>query len=202
MEKLNDNYLAILMKIHSIAKIGLKYSHDPYALENYEEIQQLTKDAIENFMDISFDRPSYFERSVYPTPNLSVRTFVFNEKHELLLVQEADSGLWSLPGGWIDLYDSPSFGAKKECLQEAGADIDIIRLLGIADLTEINGSKSSEFVIVFEGRLLSIKSEHCHETLQAQFFPLSKLPPFSKKLYQPTMERFLKAIEDNTTIFD
>lgn len=78
MEK---DYLQILMKIHSIAKIGLIFSKDPYALENYEEIQNITRDAIENFLDVKIERPSYFERNIYPTPNLSVRTFIFNEKH-------------------------------------------------------------------------------------------------------------------------
>ncbi len=202
MDKLKDDYFAILMKIHSIAKIGLLYSHDPYALENYEEIQQLTKDALESFLNLDFKRPSFFSRDVYPTPNLSVRTFIFNEQNEILLVQESDSGKWSLPGGWIDLYDSPSTAAKKECLQEAGAVVDIMRLVGIADLTAINGSKSSEFVIVFEGRLLSLKNEHCHETTDVRFFPLSQLPAFSNKMYKKTMERFLKAIEDHVTIFD
>ena len=199
MEK---DYLKILLKIHSIAKIGLTFSKDPYALENYEEIQDITKDAIEDFLQLKMDRPSYFERNIYPTPNLSVRTFIFNEKHELLMVKEANSGLWSLPGGWIDLYDSPATGAKKECLQEARAIVDITRLVGISDLSSFSSSKMSEFVIVFEGKVVRFLPEHSHETTDVGFFPLDQLPPLSKKLYQHTMERFLKAIEEQQTIFD
>lgn len=199
MEK---DYLQILMKIHSIAKIGLIFSKDPYALENYEEIQNITKDAIENFLDVKIERPSYFERNIYPTPNLSVRTFIFNEKHELLMVKEANSGLWSLPGGWLDLYDSPKTGAKKECLQEAGAEVDITRLVGIMDLSPYSSSKMSEYVIVFEGKVVRFLPEHCHETTDVQFFPLDQIPPLSRKMYQHTMERFLKAIEEKQTIFD
>lgn len=200
--KMEKDYLSILLKIHSIAKIGLLFSKDPYALENYEEIREITKEAIEDFTNVSFSRPSYFERDIYPTPNLSVRTFIFNEKHELLMVQEANSKEWSLPGGWVDLYDSPATAAKKECLQEAGAEVEILRLVGIKDLTPYSSSKKSEFVIVFEGRLVDFVQEHCHETLDVRYFSLDALPPLSKKMYQKTMEEFLKAIEEQKTIFD
>ena len=201
MEK-NRDYLQILLKIHSIARIGLLFSKDPYALENYEEIRKTTLEAIEDFTNVQIERPLYFNRDIYPTPNLSVRTIIFNENNELLMVQEAKNGLWSLPGGWIDLYDTPSEGAKKECLQEAGADIEIIRLLGIKDVSKYSSSKLSEFVIVFEGRLISFKQEHCHETSDVKFFPLDNLPPLSNKLYKEVMERFLKARENKETIFD
>lgn len=201
MENKND-YLQILLKIHSISRIGLLYSKDPYALENYEEIRKITMSAIENFNNLSFERPLYFERDIYPTPNLSTRTIIFNEKHELLMVQEAKNGLWSLPGGWIDLYDSPSEGAKKECLQEAGAEVEIINLLGIKDVSQYSSSKLSEFVIVFEGRLKSFVQEHCHETSDVKFFPLDKLPPLSNKLYKEVMDAFLTALEKKETIFD
>ncbi len=200
--KSKENYLQILLKIHSISRIGLLYSKDPYALENYEEIRKTTMEAIENFTNMSFERPLYFERNIYPTPNLSVRTIIFNEKHELLMVQEAKNGLWSLPGGWIDLYDTPSEGAKKECLQEAGADVEIVRLLGIKDVSEYSSSKLSEFVIVFEGRLISFVQEHCHETSDVGFFPVDKLPPLSNKLYKEVMDAFLTAVKNKDTIFD
>ncbi len=201
MENKND-YLQILLKIHSISRIGLLYSKDPYALENYEEIRKITIEAIENFNNLSFERPLYFERNVYPTPNLSVRTIIFNENHELLMVQETKNGLWSLPGGWIDLYDSPSEGAKKECLQEAGAEVEILNLLGIKDVSQYSSSKLSEFVIVFEGRLKSFIQEHCHETSDVKFFSLDKLPPLSNKLYKEIMDDFLTALENKKTIFD
>ena len=63
---------------------------------------------LESFMDVKFDRPNYFQRSVNHTPNVSVRTVIFNNEGHLLLVQESKKGTYSLTGGWCDLYDSPS----------------------------------------------------------------------------------------------
>ena len=79
-----------LLKIQSISKIGLVYSKDPYALTNYKEINDLSTKYLEDFENIKFDRPSYFERDIYPTPNVSVRTLIFNEdKTKVLMVREA-----------------------------------------------------------------------------------------------------------------
>ena len=76
-----------LIKILDISKIGLMYSKDPYAIGNYSEIQTLSMEILEKFMDMKFDRPNYFERNVYPTPNVSCRAVIINEKKQILLVQ-------------------------------------------------------------------------------------------------------------------
>jgi hypothetical protein len=44
-----------VVKVHSIAKIGLTFSKDPYALENYQELSELSKNMLETFMNIKFD---------------------------------------------------------------------------------------------------------------------------------------------------
>ena len=67
-----------IVKIQSIAKIGLVFSKDPYALTNYQQINDISLKMLEEFMEVKFDRPNYFKRDVYPTPNVSVRTVIFN----------------------------------------------------------------------------------------------------------------------------
>ncbi len=201
MEK-NSDYFKILMKLHSIAKIGLLYSKDPYAIENYQEINDITKQAISSFSSVSIDRPNYFARDVYPTPNLSTRTFLFNEKGEVLMVKEAKTGQWSFPGGWVDLYDTPSESARKECMQEAGAEIEIHRFVGILDHSAYTSSKMSEFVILFEGRVIGSLHSHTHETTNVQYFSLDSLPVLSTKLSESEMKRIIQAIQKRETIFD
>ena len=114
-----------LIKILDISKIGLMYSKDPYAVDNYSEIQTLTMDALEKFMDMRFDRPNYFERNVYPTPNVSCRAVIINDKKQILLVKEKCDGGYSIPGGWCDLYDTPSEAVIREAEEEAGVKIKI-----------------------------------------------------------------------------
>ena len=200
----SKNYYDFLLKIQSIAKIGLVYSKDPYALTNYQEINDLSTKMLEEFMDVKFDRPNYFERNIYPTPNVSVRTIIFNEdRTKVLLVREANLQAYSLPGGWADLYDSPSKTAKNECLQEAGAEIEIVRLVGITDRTPFKQNTSiPEYVVIFEAKLKELHAEHEYETDDVGFFDIDNLPLISKKTSKEELMRFIKAALENNTIYD
>ena len=193
-----------IIKIQAIAKIGLVYSKDPYAITNYNEINNLSLKMLEEFMEVEFDRPNYFERDIYPTPNVSVRTVIFDKtRTKVLLVREASLGTYSLPGGWADLYDSPSDTAKNECRQEAGAEIEIIRLVGITHKLPIkSGHGVPEYVVVFEAKLNGELHEHEYETDDVGFFPVDKLPPISRKTSESELNRMISAALENRTIFD
>ncbi len=188
------SFYDFLIKVQSIAKIGLEFSKDPYALENYHDINELTRKMLEQFMEISFERPNYFSRKVYPTPNVSVRTVIFNEKNEVLMVQEKNDLKYSLPGGWADLYETPKEAAIKECLQEAGAVVKIERLTAIFNRTPFKEPTSvPEYALIFKGKLVSLSSAHHHETLDVRFFPLDALPPLSTKVTQAEVMRAIQS---------
>ena len=193
-----------LIKIQSIAKIGLTYSKDPYAITNYNEINNLSKAFLEDFENVKLDRPNYFEKDIYPTPNISVRTVILNEERtKVMMVREANLGTYSLPGGWADLYDSPSQTAKNECSQEAGADIEVVRLVGILNRTPFKSSASiPEYVIIFEGKLIGKLHEHEYETDDVGWFDIEDLPPISRKTSHEELMRMIVAARDIKTIFD
>ena len=199
-----QEFYDFVVRVHTIAHIGKTFSTDPYALENYTELQKLSMEMLEKFMDVKFDRPDFFERNIYPTPNLSVRTMIVNEKDEILMVKESKSDTWSLPGGWCELYDSPSEAAFNEVSQEAGVDPKITRLVGILNRTPFKASGSvPEYVIIFEGTIDGSKfHEHTHETNDVRFFPLDKLPEISTKLTEGEIARLIKAYKNKETIFD
>lgn len=193
-----------ILKVQSIAKIGLIYSKDPYAITNYQEINKMSLEFLEKFMEVKFDRPNYFSKDIYPTPNISVRTVILNAKRDkVLMVREASLGTYSLPGGWADLYDSPSKAAKNECSQEAGADVEIVRLVGITDRTPFKSSASiPEYVIIFEGKVIGKLHEHEYETDDVGWFEIDNLPEISRKSSKEELLRMIVAARDNKTIFD
>lgn len=197
------SFYDFIVKVHAIAKIGLTYSTDDYALANYKEIQDLSKQMLESFLDIDFERPSYFKRDIYPTPNVSVRTIVFNDLGQVLLVKEAKDGAYSLPGGWADLYESPAEAAIKECRQEAGANVKITRLVGILNRTPIKGPLGiPEYMVVFEGKLIGPLLEHEFETTEANFFDCDKLPNLSRKVSAAEVDKMIDAARNGQVIFD
>lgn len=193
-----------LIKIQSIAKIGLVYSKDPYAITNYNQINELSKDFLEKFEDVKIDRPNYFSREIYPTPNISVRTIIFNEdRTKVLMVREVNSHTYSLPGGWADLYDTPSEAAINECCQEAGADVKIVRLVGLLNRTPFKSNTNlPEYVAVFEGELIGNLHEHEYETDDVGFFSIENLPEISRKVTMVELMRMINAAKNKETIFD
>ena len=193
-----------ILKIQSIAKIGLVFSKDPYAITNYQQINDLTVEMLEKFMEMEFHRPNYFSRDIYPTPSVSVRAVILDKnKEKALFVRESNSGTYSFPGGWADLYDSPGQTAINESSQEAGADIEITRLVGVLNRTPFKTSVHvPEYLVVFEAKLKGELHEHEYETDDVEWFPLDDLPPLSRKVAKEEITRIIDAIKTNKTIFD
>ena len=193
-----------ILKIQSIAKIGLVFSKDPYAITNYQQINDLTFEMLEKLLDMEFDRPNYFSRDIYPTPSVSVRAVILNEKRDqVLMVRESNSGTYSFPGGWADLYDSAGQTAINESSQEAGADIELVRLVGVLNRIPFKTSvHTPEYLVVFEGKLKGKLHEHEYETDDVQWFSLDHLPPISRKVALEEIDRIITAIKSGETIFD
>ena len=193
-----------ILKIQSIAKIGLVFSKDPYAITNYQQINDLTLEMMEKLMEIEFHRPNYFSIYIYSTPSVSVRAIILNENRDkLLMVREANSGTYSFPGGWADLYDSPAQTAINESTQEAGADIEVTRLVGVLNRTPFKtGVYVPEYLIVFEAKLKGKLHAHEYETDDVRWFSLDELPTMSRKVSKEEIDRIINAVKNNETIFD
>lgn len=188
-----------IIKMLSIAKIGLVFSTDPYAISNYEQIEKLSMEMLENFEHVKFDRHNYFQRNIYPTPNVSLRVAIFNKDNDLLFVREVIDGGYSLPGGWCDLYDSPLDTARNECMQEAGVKIKNIEFKGIFNRTPFKQNPQKyeratvpEYLILLKAEVDGKFNEHEYETDDVRFFKKDALPEkFSRKISE---EEWIKII--------
>ena len=200
----SKNIYDYIIKMQSIAKIGLVYSKDPYALTNYQEINDLSTKFLEEFQEVNLERNNYFERDIYPTPNVSARVVIFNEdKTRVLMVREVATQTYSLPGGWCDLYDSPSDTAKNEALQEAGAVIKNLKLIGVTNRTPfIRKTSIPNYVIIFEAEIDHFEAEHEYETDDVNFFDIDNLPEISRKTSKDELLRFIEAAKKGEVIFD
>ncbi|MFZ9139595.1 MAG: NUDIX hydrolase N-terminal domain-containing protein [Bacilli bacterium] len=200
----NLAFYEFILKVQAISKIGLTYSKDAYALENYEELSELSSKMLKNFTKTNFKRPQYFARDLYPTPNVSVRMIVFNEKQEVLLVKEKVDQGYTLPGGWADLFESPVEAITKECLQEAGADVKVTQLTGVYHYDfQHRGHAESQYVLVFKGVLKGPLKAFGHEILDVQFFPIHRLPKqLSFKIERKDLIKMISDAQQGETFFE
>lgn len=86
-------------------------------------------------------RPRLFchacDRPLYENPVPATCLVVLNAAGQVLLVRrsvEPKKGLWCLPGGFLELGESPEAGALRELAEETGLSATIDGLLGVTDV--------------------------------------------------------------------
>lgn len=189
------NWEQYVVKVLSICKIGLKYSQDPYARENYETLQTLSA-TILNELPIPSITGNFYERDIYPTPNISVRVIVLDSDQRMLMVKEVAEQKWAVPGGWVDIFETVKEAAIKEVKQETGLDVSIVRLLAVLQRERYKDYPTlvSEVVHYFYARVDSGVLTPSHETDEVAWFPLNQLPELSKKTTKEEISRALHVL--------
>ena len=71
------------------------------------------------------DRPST------PLHSVSVAGAVVREDGRLLTIRRADNGNWELPGGVLELAETPEGGVRREVWEETGVHVQVGRLTGV-----------------------------------------------------------------------
>jgi ADP-ribose pyrophosphatase YjhB (NUDIX family) len=172
-----------IKQIQALSEIGIHYAHNEFDLNRYQEMGKLCEGILAEMTgtpesDLRF---KLYEDDGYKTAKVDVRAVIFNEKDEILLVREKIDGCWSLPGGWADVGYSPSEVAVKEAREEAGADVEPVRLLGVLDkrLHEHPSDIYYIYKIFIECRMKGWIGRDHLETSDAGFFPEDKLPELS-----------------------
>jgi 8-oxo-dGTP pyrophosphatase MutT (NUDIX family) len=62
----------------------------------------------------------------------SVAVLPWDENDRLLLVREAETGLWQTIGGAVELDESPTEAAIREAAEEAGVEVELTGIRGVA----------------------------------------------------------------------
>jgi len=126
--------IELVKQIQAIAFAGLEYCENDFDRERHEELKKLSQLLLAEITNTPVEKiENLFANEVgYQTPKVDVRAVVFKE-NKILMVKEKIDGRWSIPGGWADIGYSPSEIAIKEAREEAGAEVNPIRLLAVID---------------------------------------------------------------------
>jgi len=129
--KENHELLLLAKRVQAIAENGLHYAEGDYDIDRYNDLEGISVKMLSLLTSISPERINMVtpERNGYRTPKVDVRSIIFNDGHEILMVKERVDSRWSLPGGWCDIGFTPKEIAEKETLEEAGIKVKAKRVL-------------------------------------------------------------------------
>jgi ADP-ribose pyrophosphatase YjhB (NUDIX family) len=175
--------LMLAKRIQAIAENGLHFSESDYDLDRYTDLEEISIRMIALITQLSKEsiRVSTREMNGYRTPKVDIRCVIFNDKDEILMVQERIDSCWSLPGGWCDVGYTPREVAEKETFEEAGIRVRADRVLAIFDKKMHDHPEDLfySYKIFMECVPESLDITTGMETLDVGFFRQDALPPLS-----------------------
>ncbi|MDB6162047.1 MAG: ADP-ribose pyrophosphatase [Gammaproteobacteria bacterium] len=192
-------------KVQAIAQNGLTFTRDPFDRERYEQLQELVTTILTSHLPITPDQLQalWVGDDGYATPKIDVRGGVFDQA-KVLLVRERSDGKWTLPGGWVDIGDGPSFAVEREIREESGYLAKAVKLAALFDKNNpAHGHPPGIhhiYKLFFLCELTGGTPTTSNETDGVDFFPVSSLPPLStgratqseiERLYQHHLNRGL-----------
>ncbi len=170
-------------QLQAVAQTGDAYANNDFDRQRYDLVKKIAAQIMAAGSGIGPEavRAVFGRVGGYATPKMDVRAAVFRDDC-ILMVQERSDGLWTLPGGFADVGDSPSVAIEREVLEESGFRVTVTKLAALLDrnrhphppfgyhlwkaffLCELQGGEATPSI----------------ETSAVEFFPESGLPPLSR----------------------
>jgi ADP-ribose pyrophosphatase YjhB (NUDIX family) len=186
-------------ELQAIAQSGLAWDPHEYDRERYERVRRIAAEMYSSGdgRDVAQIENVFAGEIGHATPKLDTRGVVFRDDR-LLLVQERVGACWSLPGGWVDVGESPSEAVRREVLEESGYRTQATKLLALYD-RDRRGYPPHVWHIwkaVFLCELVDdTQGALGSETLEAGFFRRSELPDLPLRFEEATLRELERCFD-------
>lgn len=200
------NWFNWVERLQTIAQAGLTYSQNVFDIDRYHQIQDIAAEILSQETETSLEKVNDILRleKGYATPKLDVRGVVIN-KGKVLLVKEISDGYWTLPGGWVDVGESPSESVAREIREESGYEAFPVKLLALYDhrLHQFPPYFFHIYKLFFLCELKGGNAQSSIETSDAGFFERKDIPPLSQgRITHEVLNRLFSLIESPSSPTD
>ena len=137
-------------------------------------------------------------RRLYPDkPMVGVGVLISEEDRYLIIKRavEPDKGLWSIPGGMVEIGERASDAATREAKEETGLDVEVKGLLDVVDkiVREEDGRIRFHFVILdYEATPVGGVLQAASDALDARWVAAEDFPGYE---LSPTLVEMLKRVD-------
>ena len=178
---MSEKWLDWAVELQALAQAGLHYGKDRFDLERYERIREIAAEMIARQTDLPIQKAKdlFCGETGYQTPKLDTRAALFQDE-KILLVQES-SGLWALPGGWVDVNVSVGENAVKEVREEAGLESAASLVIAVQDREKHNQPVYAWKICKVFVLCTPLGGQFApnSETIASGWFALDALPPLA-----------------------
>jgi 8-oxo-dGTP pyrophosphatase MutT (NUDIX family) len=176
--------------------LGLCYTTNIYDREHYQKIQDVALEMVAAATatptsEIEPLRTTFFAR---PAPIPSCDAAVIDDTGRILLIRRSDNTSWAMPGGGIDVGETPAQAAVREVLEETGIQCQPVAFVGIHD-SRLCGSIDPFHLyhLLFLCRPLPGNeqrepSTHAHEVLEMGWFAEHDIPAHLHPGHAPRLQ--------------
>ena len=185
---LPPQWLEWAVELQFMAQAGITYAKDPYDLERFQRLREIAAEIMsaKSGLDTGTVRGLFCSETGFQTPKMDTRAAIFREG-KILLVKEKGSGLWSMPGGWVDVNQSVRDNTIKEVREEAGLEVEAVRLIALHDRNRHNPPPYAYGVckvfVLCEEKGGSFQPNL--ETSESRWFGRDELPPMALEKNTP-----------------
>ena len=182
-ENTDPRWLEWAKELQFIAQAGLTYTKDPFDLERFERIREISAEIMSHQSDLPVEKVKglFCNETGFQTPKLDTRAAIFKDGKILLVKEKA--GVWSLPGGWVDVNQTIKTNTEKEVKEEAGLDVKAVRLIAVQDRNLHNVPPYAYNVckafVLCEVTGGSFQSNI--ETTESRYFSLDEIPALAEE---------------------
>lgn len=203
----NKDLLRWITEIQAIAQNGLNYVNNDFDKERYLRLRDLVAELATQSSTHSMEeiKQAFALEQGHATPKLDVRAFILND-NKLLMVKERADDLWSLPGGWADVNESPSEAVIRETKEETGFNVAAVRLLALWDKLKHDHPAHwpHTYKCFFQCELISGEPTINIEISEIGFFSINNLPPLStpRVTEKQLVRLYEQVLHAEQTLFD
>jgi ADP-ribose pyrophosphatase YjhB (NUDIX family) len=171
-------------QLRDVSAMGARFAKSVYDEAHYKTVQDIAMAMMALATDTPLAEMEPLRDAIFahPTPFVVGDGAVIDDEGRLLLIRRADNSLWAMPGGALEVGETPAEGVLREVLEETGVRAEAVALVGVFD-SRLCGTVSRHHLYQFMFLCRPLNGHettpptHALEVLGSGWFAEDALPP-------------------------
>jgi ADP-ribose pyrophosphatase YjhB (NUDIX family) len=122
-------------RLRDVSAMGLLFTRNIHDQEAFRRVQTIAMEMLALATGESVEQMEPLRAPIFarPTPLAVGDAAVIDDRGRILLIRRADNGKWAMPGGALEVGETPAEGVVRETLEETGVRCRAVALVGVFD---------------------------------------------------------------------